>query len=475
MALSYVMVSVAAVLVVEAVLLLLVAPRVLTGAGDTGGAEAQAAGDAKTLSLAAVDLGLATPGVSDQDLLAGLSGQASAQTGIGDARMRDGVALEALAARDGRIVLSSAPGRNPVGSPVPVKGAATTARSGLRKQQGRSVAWASSPVVAWGAATAARTGRPAGHDRRVIGMVYVQLPAGRRQAAGHVGRLLLPGLIVLLLIVPVGVLFGLLSTGALIRRIRRLADVTTAMADGDFQARIPESGGDEVGRLEEAFNRMAERLEAAVQAERDAAASDGRRAERSRIARELHDSISQDLFSLRLLAGGLGKALAAETDLRDKAESMERTVDRTMREMQALLLELRPVAIEDAGLMPALTELCRAYEARLGVPVRTDLETVRLEPAVEHAVLRIAQEALGNAVRHGEPGLIELSLTAGDGCVVVRVRDDGRGFDRRSVDGHGMGLDLMRERATELGGTFEVVSAPGEGTTVTASIPDGTP
>lgn len=478
MALSYVLVSVAAVLVVEAILLLIVAPRVLSGAGTAAQAEAQAAGDAKTLSVAAVGLNLTTPGLSDHDLLTGLTSQVSTQTGIGNARMREGVAAEALAAPDGTIALSSAPGRYPAGSPLPVRVAAAAARSGLIRQQGRSVGWASSPVVAWGTPTVTRSKVPANRGRRVIGMVYVQLPAsaGQQQTVGNLNRLLLPGFVVLLLIVPVGVLFGLLSTGALIRRIRRLAEVTTAMAEGEFQSRIPKSGGDEVGRLEEAFNRMAERLEAAVQAERDTAASDGRRAERSRIARELHDSISQDLFSLRLLAGGLSKALPVDTDLWHKAESMERTVDRTMREMQALLLELRPVVLEDAGLLPALTELCRAYEARLGVPVRTDLETVRLEPMVEHAVLRIAQEALGNAIRHGDPGLVELSLKDGDGGVVVRVRDDGRGFDpRRCGDGHGMGLNLMRERTTELGGTFEVVSAPGEGTTITASIPERTP
>jgi hypothetical protein len=161
MALSYVLVSVAAVLVVEAILLLLVAPRVLSSADTSAEAEAQAAGDAKTLSVASVGLNLPTPGLSDHDLLAGLSGQASTQTGIADARMREGVAMEALAAPDGTIVLSSVPGRYPAGSPLPVRAAGAAARSGLMRQHGRSVGWASSPVVARGTPTATRSRGPA--------------------------------------------------------------------------------------------------------------------------------------------------------------------------------------------------------------------------------------------------------------------------------------------------------------------------
>jgi signal transduction histidine kinase len=272
----------------------------------------------------------------------------------------------------------------------------------------------------------------------------------------------------------VGGLFGLLSTRWLIRRIRRLAAGTSAMAAGDLRSRIPVSGNDEVGRLEHGFNLMAERLEAAVHVERDAAGSAARRAERTRIARELHDAISQDLFSASLLAGGLRKALPSESGLRHQAESMERTLERTMREMRAMMLELRPVALEDAGLAAAVDELCRAYETRLGIRISADIGSPRLKPPVEHAVLRVVQEALGNAVRHGRPETIELSVIDGDGRVTVMVRDDGQGFDRHRVsERRGMGLELMRERVAELGGEVEVASTPEQGTTVRVLIPDG--
>src|SRR5262249_32996090 len=124
-----------------------------------------------------------------------------------------------------------------------------------------------------------------------------------------IGSLVVPGIVALVLLLPVGALFGLLSTGRLIRRIRRLSEGTSAMAGGDLQVRIPVSGGDEAGRLEQAFTSMAERPDAAVAEQRAAAGAEARRAERGRIARELHDSISQDLFSVSLVASGLRKAL----------------------------------------------------------------------------------------------------------------------------------------------------------------------
>jgi len=280
------------------------------------------------------------------------------------------------------------------------------------------------------------------------------------------------GMLVLLAALPVGVVFGLLATRAPIRRLRRLATSTVAVADGQYQHRVPVSGSDEIAQLEENFNRMAERLTHAMATERQLAGA----TERARIARELHDSISQDLFSLRLLAGGLRRALPAGSELQPQVEAMERTATGTMHEMQALLLELRPVALQDAGLVPTLTELCQAYRDRLGVIVETDLEPVELDPMVEHAVLRIVQEALANAVKHARPTRITVRMSRVDDQVALSVTDDGTGFDpERAAERHGMGLNLMRERVTELGGAFRLESKPGTGTTVWILLNRGRP
>jgi signal transduction histidine kinase len=155
---------------------------------------------------------------------------------------------------------------------------------------------------------------------------------------------------------------------------------------------------------------------------------------------------------------------------------MERTASGAVHEMQALLLELRPIALEEAGLVPALQELCRAYRERLGVDVQADLaDPIELAPPVEHAVLRVAQEALANALKHSDAGQVRLELRAEDGQVAVSVTDDGLGFDPDG-DGStraGLGLRLMRERVEELGGSIRVDSATGRGTSVRVLIPKG--
>jgi signal transduction histidine kinase len=144
-----------------------------------------------------------------------------------------------------------------------------------------------------------------------------------------------------------------------------------------------------------------------------------------------------------------------------------------MREMRAMLLELRPIALEEAGLADALEELCQAYRSRLGIPVSALIDQpLNLSPPIEHAVFRVAQESLGNAARHAEPHAIDVRVTVAEGRVAMTISDDGQGFDPATMTGlRGMGLQLMRERIGELGGTVEVTSAPGRGTTVSAELP----
>jgi signal transduction histidine kinase len=507
MAVSYMLVSAAAVLVVEAVVLAVMVPRIRAANDGVERARQRAieaeesARQGKTEFLA-LQIGAAAgdeasaavarkPGTPDEALLAEAAAIVVAGPVEAGQQENDGPGdnLRVLATVDGRVVGSEPDGHFDRNSRLPVEATGLPARSGRTWVDGRPASWATKPV---------ELTDPAG-ARRVIGVAYARLwdPVPKREGASKpadeaggvsdgeahrpeedavpgIDSLVLPGVVILVLLLPVGALFGLFSTGRLIRRIRRLAGATSAMAGGDPDARLPVSGGDEVGQLEQAFNTMAERLDAARQAERKAAGSEARRAERTRIARELHDSISQDLFSASLLAGGLRRALRTSSELRPRAESLERSLEATMREMRAMLLELRPIALEDAGLAEALAELCRAYEARLGIVISTRIDPPRLDPPVEHAVLRVVQEALGNAVRHGGPGTIELRVAGIDGQVTVTVRDDGRGFDPGATAGrHGMGLALMRERVGELGGTLDVASAPERGTTVRVLLPAG--
>ncbi|MEV0136780.1 histidine kinase [Dactylosporangium sp. NPDC050688] len=488
---SYVIVSALAVLIVEAVLLIFVAPRMRAAMHVIEYAQ-NASAQTKVVKVAAEDAAMlsevarriSAEGGPPSGLLAEVAAQGAKSTRFGQVSPPPD-AVEAITSLDSVVVFSSNQSRLPVGSRLTPEAAAPSPRSGTLERDGRPFSWATGPVTVTGA-SAKNSGTPG--PQEVIGTVYVEVGHGSIEvdlapgipplptgAFSQSQGLLLPGLIILVLLIPLGVLFGLLTTRRLIGRVRRLVERTSAVADGDLRSRIEVSGDDEVGRLEDGVNRMAERLEAAVEAERVAAGIAARRIERNRIARELHDSISQDLFSINLLAGGLRRALPEGSTLHHQAESMEKTVDRTMHEMRAMLLELRPVALEDAGLVPALEEMCGAYETRLDIRISRSIAAVTLSPEAEHAVLRVVQEALSNATRHGGARRIELSLAELEGVVMAAVEDDGTGFDPAHAGAkHGMGLILMRERVTELGGTLEIRSAPGEGTSVRLRIPGRT-
>jgi signal transduction histidine kinase len=524
MATSYVLVTAAAVIVVEAtVLTLLLARTVGPDAEDL--VQRRASEDAKMISAVATNAYFDGKAATVKEALAGgakalapnadiVAETKGRKIPIGPGGDASAGPFEALTTPGGSIVMSSRPDRYPEGQRLPVSLPANVIGVGTRHLDGTDLVWAVAPVIlqpvppagpsstgqqdvpAKGSAKPVRPLSPGegvphaipGKSVMVIGAVFVQLPKAQasREALGTLRPLLAGGGVVLLLVLPVGVVFGLLSTRRLIRRVQRLGGMTASVAGGDFRSRVEVAGDDEIGRLEDSVNRMAEQLDAALESERRLAGAGARQAERARIARELHDSISQDLFSLNLLAGGLRRALPEGDTLRTQAAAMERTATRTMREMQAMLLELRPVALEDAGLAPALEELCRAYETRLGIRVDAALEEVRLDPPAEHAVLRVTQEALGNAVKHGDPARIDVRLAAADAAgagglaaaagggagVMLEVHDDGCGFDPARVrDRHGMGLGLMRERVAELGGALEVISGAGEGTTVRMRLP----
>jgi signal transduction histidine kinase len=500
---SYVLVTAAVVVLVEVVAAAIVLPQLISGADRATQVQLLASATANQVMQQSATLGR-LPTASqlglDQAPPGPPPGQAREPTDdpgvavVPDPPQRASVlvpaaALVLLLAPDGRVLASSDPAHYPVGKrlgdpamgPLPAQArtrppTAWGKRDGLDPTPTRdgAVRWAAAPVLDLSRFDKATKPPPLSD---LLGVVYVQVPAAAKLGEEPSWRdALAPqlrvGLLVLAAAVPVGLVFGLLSTRRLIGRLRRLAATTVAVAGGDYRQRVPVSGGDEVAQLEANLNRMAERLDAAMAAERQLAGA----GERARIARELHDAVSQDLFSLRLLAGGLRKALPASSPLGPQVEAMEQTATQTMQEMQALLLQLRPVALQDAGLIPALEELCHAYRDRLGVAVDAELEPVELAPPAEHAVLRVAQEALANAVKHAQPTRIRLRLHHQDGQVAVTVADDGAGFDPSVADQrHGMGLGLMRQRVAELGGTLQLDSTPGQGTTVQILLPGGRP
>jgi signal transduction histidine kinase len=197
-------------------------------------------------------------------------------------------------------------------------------------------------------------------------------------------------------------------------------------------------------------------------------------AERERLARELHDSVTQSLYSLTLLAEA-SQRLVGTGDLepvREYTLRLGEIAQQALREMRLLVYQLRPLVLKREGLVGALQQRLDAVEKRAGVDARLLVEgSVELPAEVEEGLYRIAQEALNNALKHAAATSVTVRIQTNARGVTLEVSDDGRGFDPEGVsDEGGMGLANMRERAERLGGSLVVLSAPGEGTTVRLSL-----
>jgi signal transduction histidine kinase len=196
--------------------------------------------------------------------------------------------------------------------------------------------------------------------------------------------------------------------------------------------------------------------------------------ERNRVARDLHDAATQTLFSLVLNA----RAAALTTDdesARSTILEFERRTTMALQELRGLVHALRPKSLERDGLAATLTDHADALRSS-GARVMVDIAAgVRLPLETEHALLRIAQEALHNAMRHAPGAALRVTLRADAKAVRLRIRDDGPGFDPAALPRtrRGIGLATMRERAHEIGGRLEISGRAGGGTTVTVTVPLG--
>ena len=195
--------------------------------------------------------------------------------------------------------------------------------------------------------------------------------------------------------------------------------------------------------------------------------------ERNRLARNLHDSVSQLLYSLTLMAGTTRKMLEHNPDLDAIRNSVGRfgdTAHQALKEMRLLLYELRPAVLDSEGLVSALRHRIGTVEERLGVKVDLQARGVPELPSdMEDALYHIALEALNNIVKHSEGKIASISLSSKNGSIVMEISDEGKGFDINQPE-RGQGLRNMYERVQMLGGEMSIDSKPGEGTRITACL-----
>jgi signal transduction histidine kinase len=198
--------------------------------------------------------------------------------------------------------------------------------------------------------------------------------------------------------------------------------------------------------------------------------------ERRRLARELHDETGQALTSILLGLKSIRAAANEEEALRAEAELRELVVQ-ALQDVRSLAVELRPSALDDFGLVPALERLAGTFSERTGIRVTlaATLGDTRLPPETETVVYRLVQEALTNVVKHAAASEVGIVLTRRDGGISAVVEDDGQGFAESGVREEALGLVGMRERVALLGGTLAIESAPGEGTALIAYVPINEP
>lgn len=295
---------------------------------------------------------------------------------------------------------------------------------------------------------------------------------------------LLFGLSLLGLVIPA--LTVALGVGRVTRPIAELSHAVEEAAAGELGQQVTVRTGDELELLAGQFNRMSARL-AASSAELEQRVEERTRelnvlyeqvketatlAERNRLARELHDSVTQTLFSAKLVADVLPRLWERDPELaKTNLMNLRLLTGGALAEMRALLVELRPAALSEGDMSELLGNLAGAAQVRGRIPVTVDAAPSPGLPAdVQEAFYRIAQESLNNALKHAQAGAVMVRYAAQeeDGRLSARleVEDDGVGFDSEAVSPGHFGLGIMKERATAVGADLRVESAPGRGTRV---------
>ncbi len=288
-----------------------------------------------------------------------------------------------------------------------------------------------------------------------------------------------------------GLLLGIWAARPIARRIHRALEVSRAWMRGNLSLRIADPSLDDAGLLASQLNLLAEHLEQDEQdldalRERNARLTDQVRAlavveERNRLARELHDSVKQHLFSLAMTASGIRarfeKLQGTPPDVAEMVEEVEATAQTAQREMTRLIKDLKPSSLEEQGLAAAFNDYTLLFGAREHILVYLEVQgnDALMPPPVAEALYRVTQEALHNVARHARATRADVHLRCIPELAVLTIRDNGVGFDTERTTStaathRGLGLANMQERVMNVGGRLTVESQIGCGTTVMAEV-----
>ncbi len=194
--------------------------------------------------------------------------------------------------------------------------------------------------------------------------------------------------------------------------------------------------------------------------------------ERNRLARELHDSVSQQLFAASMLMSAINETNQPSNEREAKQLQMvEAMIHQSQLEMRALLLHLRPVALKGKSLQEGIEELLIELSQKVTMDINWKVEDFPLDKGVEDHLFRILQESVSNTLRHSKANELEVLLIQRDDFIILRVVDDGVGFDQEESKAGSYGMQNMYERAVEIGGTLKIVSVKNKGTRLEVKVP----
>ncbi len=287
-----------------------------------------------------------------------------------------------------------------------------------------------------------------------------------------------------LLLLTLGMLLYLEFTGyrTMSKRLEKISSFIAVLSRGNLGQRMEVETGDDLGRMETELNQLAEKIEKQVNSlQRLAEYNESMQGqvqaaaiiqERQRLARDLHDAVSQHLFALNMLAAATLRRFQADPEqARRHLEEIADMAAKAQGEMRALLLHLHPVQLSEDPLHVGVAKLVEGLQGKCSLKFELNLEPLDISRGIENHLFRIIQEALANILRHANASRVKITTAKKGRDLFLHINDDGKGFDPQEGQRAGYGLKTMRERCEEIGGTFALTSGKGQGTHISLRIP----
>ncbi|MFC4559165.1 histidine kinase [Virgibacillus kekensis] len=292
-------------------------------------------------------------------------------------------------------------------------------------------------------------------------------------------------LLYIVIAIVISVYAGFKSSGEFKERLDYLSVLITQFSNGNYNSRIYSKEEDEIARISNEMNELGKKLQDQVKSlqrmadEKSDLAKDAHKAaaieERQRLARDLHDAVSQQLFAITMMSEAALKQFDRDTSIaKDQLKDVAETALKAQTEMRALLLHLRPIHLSGEPLPVGVRKLVDELQQKTALDFTLNIdEDMHVSDTTEEHVFRIIQEAMSNTLRHANATGLKLEMFTRSKELFLHISDNGSGFNveadsRRKTS---YGLKTMKERSEELGGTFTIRSIEGEGTYIDIRIP----